>query len=79
MKALHLHTEHVSGSDEAALVEMSLRYADGIVDVAAIHELGLLSVLYDERSTNPGRILGTIRSLGFDARRYEPSRFAHAS
>lgn len=76
MKALHLQTERVTCGDEASLLEMSIRFTEGVADVAAIHEMGLLSVLYDEHSTNPGSIVRTIRSLGFDAHRYE---FARAS
>lgn len=70
MKSLHLHTERVTCGDEASLVEMSVRYARGVVDVAAVHQIGLLSVLYDERTTTPRSIVRTIRSLGFDAHPY---------
>lgn len=72
MKALHLHTEGVHDCNEAALVEMFVRFTSGVTDVATVRSLELISVLYDERLTSPSAIMRTIRSAGFGAREYEP-------
>jgi len=79
MKAVHLHTEGVSCCDEAALVEMYVRFSEGVRDVASVREIGLVSVLYDEHRTDPGRIVCAIRSIGFDAQEYVANPLAHAS
>lgn len=71
MKAIHLHTSGVHDPHEAALIEMCVRLADGVSDVASIKTLDLLSVLYDEARTDPPHILATIKSIGFDAREYD--------
>ncbi|MGV8083765.1 MAG: hypothetical protein AB2L09_09075 [Coriobacteriia bacterium] len=79
MKAVHLKAIGVHDRDEATLVEMSVRFAEGVADVATIRALGLVSVLYDERRTDSHTILRTIRSLGFDAHLCEPRELARAS
>jgi copper chaperone CopZ len=68
MKAIHLQTRGVHDPHEAALVEMCVRLAEGVSDVASIRTLDLVSVLYDERETDPRDIVAAIRSIGFDAR-----------
>lgn len=79
MKAIHLHTVGVADCHEAALIEMCVRLADGVTDVASIRTLDLVSVLYDERETGPADIVSAIRSLGFDACEYCPHEYARAS
>ena len=80
MKAIHLQTCGVHDPHEAALIEMCVRFAEGVNDVASIRTLDLVSVLYDEDETDPRRILAAIKSIGFDAREYElPRELAHAS
>ena len=81
MKAIHLHTVGVADCHEAALIEMCVRLADGVTDVASIRTLDLVSVLYDEHATGPADIVGAIRSIA-DARvpaSSAPSRSATAS
>ena len=80
MKAIHLHTRGVHDAHEAALIEMCIRLADGVSDVASIRTLDLVSVLYDERETDLRHIVAAVRSIGFDAREYAlPRHLARAS
>lgn len=71
MRAAHLHTQGIHDDNEAAAVEMIVRLAEGVSDVASIRSLELVSVLYDESKTCLPSILGAVRAAGFDAHAYE--------
>lgn len=72
MKVLHLHTEDIYDSEDAALVEMFVRFTSGVSDIASVRSLSLISVLYDERLTSPATIIRSLRAAGFRVHTYQP-------
>jgi copper chaperone CopZ len=73
MKAVHITVEGLHDEYEASLVEMLVRFVDGVKDVASIHSLHMVSVLYDESVATLAQILNTVRAAGFRARVYRPA------
>ena len=75
MKAIHIDAEHIGSDAELVFVEAWLRMLNGVADVAAVRSLDLVSVLYDERETDPSAILRTLRSFGLTPRLLTPRRW----
>ncbi len=74
MKAVHIQIDGLADEYEASLVEMLVRFVDGVTDVASIRSIHLISVLYDESTASLTQILRTVRMAGFSARMYRPGR-----
>ena len=74
MKAVHILIDGLRDDYEAVLAEMLVRFVDGVKDVASIRSIHLVSVLYDESVASVRQILRTLRSAGFSARMYRPSK-----
>jgi hypothetical protein len=72
VQAIHITTTGIETPDDVSLVEAVLRMLAGIVDVAAVRSLRLVSVLYDERAIAPRTVLRAIRSTGYGARLIRP-------
>jgi copper chaperone CopZ len=68
VQAIHITTTGIETPNDVSLVEAVLRMLAGIVDVAAVRSLGLVSVLYDEQAIAPRTVLRAIRSTGYGAR-----------
>ena len=73
MKAVHIQIDGLTDENEASLVEMLVRFIDGVKDVASIRSIHLISVLYDESVASLAQILRTVRMAGFSAKRYRPA------
>lgn len=73
MQAIHLNTSDLESDTDVTFLYAALRMLAGVVDVAAVRSIGLVSVLYDEHKIRPSSILGAVRSVGFDARLLRPS------
>lgn len=63
MNAMHIRV-HDADSTNIALVEATLRSIDGVIQVASIEDIGLASVLYDERRATESGIVRTVRQVG---------------
>jgi copper chaperone CopZ len=74
MKAVHIQIDGLTDDNEASLVEMLVRFVEGVKDVASIRSLHLVSVLYDESVASLAQILRTVRIAGFSASVYRPQR-----
>jgi copper chaperone CopZ len=78
MQAVHIQIDGLTDEYEASLVEMLVRFVDGVKDVASIRSLHLISVLFDESVATAAQILRAVRRAGFSARMYRPgSPLAH--
>jgi copper chaperone CopZ len=74
MQAVHILIDGLTDEYEASLVEMLVRFVDGVKDVASIRSLHLVSVLFDESVATVAQILRTVRRAGFSAKMYRPGR-----
>jgi copper chaperone CopZ len=74
MQAVHIQIDDLADEYEASLVEMLVRFVEGVKDVASIRSLHLVSVLFDESVATVAQILTTVRRAGFSARMYRPGR-----
>ena len=74
MQAVHINTSDLESDTDVTFLDAALRMMAGVVDVAAVRSIGLVSVLYDEHKITPSSILRAVRSVGFDARLLKPSR-----
>ena len=79
MQAIHLNTSDLESESDVTFLGAALRMMAGVVDVAAVRSIGLVSVLYDEHKIRPAGILRAVRSIGFDARLLKPSRLRRRS
>lgn len=71
MTAIHLSTAGLASDWTAVTVETTLRRLAGVVRVAIVRSLGIVSVLFDERSSSAEKILAAVRAAGVDARLYQ--------
>ncbi len=74
MQAVHLSTSNLESETDVTFLDAALRMMAGVVDVAAVRSIGLVSVLYDEHKVTPSSIVRAVRSVGFDVRLLKPSR-----
>jgi hypothetical protein len=72
MKAIHLKLRGL-GRKGTQGIERALIALRGVVSVAAVGSIGLVSVLYDETVANTAQILRAARAIGFDASVYRPA------
>lgn len=67
MNAMHLRVE-AGDSHALALIETTLRSTEGIVGVRSLEDVGLASVLYDDRLATESAIVTAVRDAGVGAR-----------
>lgn len=72
MQAIHIGAAGLDTPTDATFLDAVLRMIAGVADVVVVRSLGLVSVLYDERTVTPRTILREIRATGFDARFMRP-------
>ena len=71
MTAIHLSTAGLASDWTAITIETTLRRLVGVARVAVVRSLGIVSVLFDERSSSAEKILAAVRVAGVDARLYQ--------
>jgi hypothetical protein len=72
VKAIHLRLSGLRRKGTQGL-ERALSALRGVVSVAAVGSIGLVSVLYDETVASAAQIMRAARAVGFDARIYRPA------
>ena len=73
MQAVHIKTDDLGTDYDATLIEMLIRFMDGVKDVATIRSMHIISVLYDEHIADAAQIIRALRNNGVRARRYRPA------
>jgi copper chaperone CopZ len=72
MQVIHVRTDGASTERDSAFIEMVVSGIDGVRDVATVPSMGLVSVLYDDRRSEPTDIIEAVCSAGFRARNWYP-------
>jgi len=72
MQAVHIETNDLDTDYQAALIEMLIRFTDGVKDVVLVRSMRLVSVLYDESKADPTKLIRALRAAGISARQYRP-------
>jgi hypothetical protein len=68
LRAIHLRTAALKSEWAAALAEMTVARVGGVAKVIAVRSLGIVSVMFDDTSTNPEKIMMALQAVGVDAR-----------
>ena len=68
LKAIHLKTSSLSSEWATAFAEMTVARLAGVAKVVAVRSLGIVSVMFDDSSTSPEKIVLALRAAGVDAR-----------
>ena len=68
LRAIHLRTAALTSEWASAFAEMTVARVSGVAKVVAVGSLGIVSVMFDDSSTNPEKILLALRAAGIDAR-----------
>jgi hypothetical protein len=67
LRAIHLRTAGLTNEWAAALAEMAVARVGGVAKVIAVRSLGIVSVMFDDRSTNPEKIVMALQAVGVSA------------
>lgn len=70
--AIHMRTTDLTSEWAAFLVEMIVSRIAGVIRVAVVRSMGIVSVMYDETKANAEQILRAVRAVGFDADIHDP-------
>jgi len=70
MTAIHMQAMGLDGELIRVTVEEALRRLTGVVRVAIVCSVGLISVLFDETRVRSEQVLRAVRATGIDARLY---------
>jgi hypothetical protein len=68
LRAIHLKTSALTSEWATAFAEMTVSRIGGVAKVIAVRSLGIVSVMFDDSSTNPEKIVLALRAAGVDAR-----------
>jgi len=68
LRAIHLRSSEITSEWAAAFAEMTLSRVAGVARVVAVHSLGIVSVMFDDTTTSPEKIVLALRAAGVDAR-----------
>jgi hypothetical protein len=68
LRAIHLRTAALTSEWATALAEMAVARVAGVAKVIAVRSLGIVSVMFDDSSTNPEKIVLALQAVGVDAR-----------
>jgi hypothetical protein len=68
LRAIHLKTAALTSDWGSAFVEMTVARISGVARVVVVRSLGIVSVMFDDSSTNPEKIVLGLRAAGIDAR-----------
>jgi hypothetical protein len=68
LKAIHLKSSALTTEWATAIAEMTVSRVKGVAKVVAVRSLGIVSVMFDDCTTSPERIVLALRAVGVDAR-----------
>jgi hypothetical protein len=68
LRAIHLKTAALTSEWAAAFAEMTVARMAGVARVVAVRSLGIVSVMFDDSSTSPEKIVLALQAAGVDAR-----------
>jgi len=68
LRAIHLRTSELTSEWASALAEMAVSRVAGVAKVVAVRSLGVVSVMFDDSTTNPEKIVLALRAVGVKAR-----------
>jgi hypothetical protein len=68
LRAIHLKTAALTSEWAAAFAEMTVARVSGVAKVITVRSLGIVSVMFDDSSTTPEKIVLALQSAGVDAR-----------
>jgi hypothetical protein len=68
LRAIHLQTASLTSEWAKALAEVAVVRIAGVAKVAVVRSLGIVSVMFDDSTTNPEKIVLALRAVGMDAR-----------
>jgi hypothetical protein len=68
LRAIHLRTAGLNSEWATVFAEMTVARVSGVAKVIAVRSLGIVSVMFDDTSTTPEKILLALRAAGLDAR-----------
>jgi hypothetical protein len=68
LRAIHLRTAALKSEWAAASAEIAVARVGGVAKVIAVRSLGIVSVMFDDTSTNPEKIMMALQAVGVDAR-----------
>jgi copper chaperone CopZ len=74
MTAVHLAASGLASDWTAVTVETTLKRLAGVAKFVVVRSLGLVSVLFDERTASTDQIVSAMRAAGVEARVYPRSR-----
>ena len=67
LRAIHLKTAALTSEWATAFAEMTVARISGVAKVIAVRSLGIVSVMFDDSSTNPEKIVLALRAVGVNA------------
>jgi hypothetical protein len=73
MKTIHLRVSSLDSKKGSKQVESILSKLVGVVRIAAVCSIGLVSVMYDETRATAEQIVAVIRAEGFEAWPCQPA------
>lgn len=68
LRAIHLKAANMKSDWTAALAEMTVSRVTGVARVVAVKSMGVVSVMFDDSSTNAERIVRALKAAGLDVR-----------
>jgi hypothetical protein len=68
LRAIHLKTAELTNDWAAMLAEMTVARISGVAKVLAVRSLGIVSVMFDDSTTSPEKIVLALRASGIDAK-----------
>lgn len=68
LRAIHLRTAALTSEWTTAWAEMTVARVAGVAKVVAVKSLGIVSVMFDDSTTSPEKIVLALRAAGVDAR-----------
>ena len=68
LRAIHLKTAGLTSEWATAFAEMTVSRIRGVAKVIAVQSLGVVSVMFDDSTTNPEKIVLALRAAGVEAK-----------
>lgn len=68
LRAIHLKTSALTSEWATAFAEMTVATITGVAKVVVVRSLGIVSVMFDDTSTNPEKIVLALEAVGVHAK-----------
>jgi len=73
MRVIHLQMDAARTYSDVSFLERVLQMLDGVLKIATLTSLGLMSVMFDEDVTDPDELVRTARRAGLGVYQYRPA------